>query len=77
MPSLTDQIEIVVPETNVDDLVTRYPSTASVFIKHRMVCVGCEVARFETLAEACQIYRKPLEPLLNDLRRVVAGDKAS
>ena len=76
MPGLTDQKVIVLPETNVDDLITRYPSTASVFIQHRMVCVGCEVARFETLAEACQIYRKPLEPLLSDLRRVVAGGKA-
>ena len=66
------QDEIVTPDTNVDELVTRYPSTARVFVEHRMFCVGCEIARFESLAEACQIYHKPLEPLLTDLRRVVA-----
>jgi hybrid cluster-associated redox disulfide protein len=62
-------------DTNVDELVSRYPSTVLVFIKHRMVCVGCEVARFESVAEACEIYRKPLEPLLIDLRRAVAGQR--
>ena len=59
------------PDNNVDEILTRFPQTARVFVNHRMHCVGCEVARFETLAEACEIYHKPLQPLLDDLRRVV------
>ncbi len=54
-------------ETNVDDLLTRFPRTASVFVHRRMACVGCDVARFETLAEACRIYRQPLVAFLSDL----------
>ena len=61
----------ITAETNVDELVSLYPSTVVVFVRHRMLCVGCEVARFETLAEACEIYHKPLEPLLTDLREAV------
>jgi hybrid cluster-associated redox disulfide protein len=67
------RLDPVSADTNVDDLVSRYPSTVPVFIRHRMVCVGCEVARFETLAEACEIYDKPLEPLLADLNAAVSG----
>lgn len=64
-------------ETVLDDLVTRYPSTAGVFIRRRMQCVGCEVARFETLASACQIYGQALGPLLEELRVVVAAAEAA
>ncbi len=71
MPELAPEPATVGPESNVDELITRYPATVRVFVKHRMLCVGCEVARFESLAEACRIYRKPLEPLLADLRVAV------
>ncbi len=56
-------------ETNLDELVSRYPRTAGVFIRRRMQCVGCEVARFETLEGASRIYGMPLEDLLAELRR--------
>jgi len=52
----------------VDDVVTRFPTTARVFVSRRMHCVGCEVSRFETLAGAARVYRQPLEALLADLR---------
>ena len=52
----------------VDDVVTRFPSTARVFVDRRMHCVGCEVSRFETLAGAARIYQQPIESLLGDLR---------
>ncbi len=59
---------MITGDTILDELVTRYPSTASVFIRHRMQCVGCEVARFETLAGASHIYGVPLESLIAELR---------
>ena len=48
--------------------MTRYPTTARVFIQHRMHCVGCEMARFETIANACRIYGQPLDEVLAELR---------
>jgi len=33
-----------------------------------MYCVGCAIARFETLAEACAVYGVPVEHILNELR---------
>ncbi|MBX6342703.1 MAG: DUF1858 domain-containing protein [Thermomicrobiaceae bacterium] len=59
--------------TNLDELVTRYPATAAVFVAHRMHCVGCDIARFETVEDACRIYRIPLDALLAALRRAAAS----
>ena len=54
--------------SNVEELIDRYPSTARVFVSRRMACVGCEVARFETVADVCEIYRQPLDAMLRELR---------
>jgi hybrid cluster-associated redox disulfide protein len=62
--------ETVGPECTVDETVARCPATAAVFIRHRMHCVGCDVARFETLAAACRIYGQPLEAVLAELQEV-------
>jgi hybrid cluster-associated redox disulfide protein len=51
----------------VDDLIDQVPEVISTFVKHRMQCVGCPMARFETVAEVCQIYRLPLAAFLADL----------
>ncbi len=63
---------MITGETILDELVTRYPKTASVFIRRRMQCVGCEVARFETLAGASRIYGVPLDALITELRDEVS-----
>ena len=60
--------ETITSSSIVDDVVTRFPSTARVFIGRRMHCVGCEVSCFETLAGAAHIYHQVLDPLLADLR---------
>jgi hybrid cluster-associated redox disulfide protein len=60
--------ETITATSIVDDIVTRFPATARVFVDRRMHCVGCEVSRFETLAGAAGIYQQPIEPLLADLR---------
>jgi hybrid cluster-associated redox disulfide protein len=56
----------------VDEVVTRFPATARVFIRRRMHCVGCDVSRFETVGGAAKLYHQPLEPLLADLRSAAA-----
>jgi hybrid cluster-associated redox disulfide protein len=60
--------QTITGESVVDEIVTRFPPTARVFVGRRMHCVGCELSRFETLAGAARIYQQPLEPLLADLR---------
>ncbi len=61
-------IAAITERATVDEVVGRYPRTARVFIRRRMHCIGCEVSRFETIAEACRVYGQPAEPFLAELR---------
>lgn len=50
-------------------LLLRVPEAARVLLDHRMHCVGCDVAPFETIAEACAAYDVPVEQLLEEIER--------
>lgn len=60
----------ITEDTSVEEVITRFPLTARVFVRRRMNCVGCDIARFESLAEACRIYRQPLDQLLEEIRHL-------
>ena len=47
----------------VADLLARWPQVARVFVRHRMACVGCAIAPFESVAEVAAIYHVPVERL--------------
>lgn len=38
----------------VDDVMRRWPSTIRVFLDFRMRCVGCPIAAFHSIDEACE-----------------------
>jgi hybrid cluster-associated redox disulfide protein len=55
-------------DLTVLEILERSPQTASVFLRHRMACVGCAIAPFETLSEVCAIYRVNPEAFLQELK---------
>ena len=55
------------PRATLDDILRQHPSAARVLLARRMHCIGCAVAAFETLEEACAIYGVPLDEVLDDL----------
>lgn len=55
----------------VADVLDRWPQTIPVFMRHRMACVGCTMAPFETLAEATTIYGMPTDRFVNELREAI------
>lgn len=61
----------------VADLLARWPQVARVFVRHRMACVGCAIAPFESVAEVAVIYHVPVERFIGELRRVIeaSGDR--
>lgn len=51
------------PDAFVDDsdlslgvLMDHWPETIPVFIRHRMICVGCPANPFHTIRDACAEY---------------------
>ncbi len=53
------------------DLMATWPQAIPILLERRMACVGCDMARFETLADACTIYGIDPGRLLADLSRVI------
>jgi hybrid cluster-associated redox disulfide protein len=53
------------------DLMSAWPQVIPVLLARRMACVGCDMARFETLADAARIYGLDLQKLMADLNRVI------
>ena len=60
----------------VDDVMRRWPATIRVFLNHKMRCVGCPIACFHTVDDACREHGADRERFLGDLRAVIAGQPA-
>jgi hybrid cluster-associated redox disulfide protein len=55
----------------VADIMDRWPQAVPVFLAHRLDCVGCPMAPFETLAEVIDIYDLPGDVFLSELEEVI------
>lgn len=44
------------PNLKLNRLLNTWPETSSVFLKHKMLCVGCLVNPFHSVADACLEY---------------------
>ncbi len=63
----------VTAETILDDLMRTHTATIPIFIRRKMMCVGCPVVRLHDVGEACREHGVGLDELLADLNGVVAG----
>ena len=61
--------------TSVDEIMRRHPATIAVFLRHAFGCVGCPVAPFHTVVDACAEHGMDLETFLGELR-AAAAEKA-
>ncbi len=57
------------PGLTVAEVLERWPATAAVFVARCMACVGCAMARFDTLADAAAAYGVAPGTLLRELRQ--------
>ncbi|GAB5438920.1 DUF1858 domain-containing protein [Falsiruegeria mediterranea] len=67
MPHLDD------PELMLSDVMTIWPQTIEVFLRHGMLCVGCLVNPFHTVADACTEYDLDEEEFRSELQCAVDG----
>ena len=44
------------PSLSLRDLMAKWPETVPVFLQHNMICVGCLIVPFHTVADACLEY---------------------
>ncbi len=60
------------PDISVMEIMDKWPETISVFMRYKMLCIGCSVASFHTVKEACaehslneDMIRAQLDTVLN------------
>lgn len=63
-PSLTTDLVVA-------EVLARWPQTVPVFFRHQLICVGCAMSRFESLAEIAAIYGLDLTGFLGELRQAI------
>lgn len=50
MPSAID------PDMSVDEIMRRWPATIRVMIRHEMLCIGCPIGFFHSVADAAAAH---------------------
>jgi hybrid cluster-associated redox disulfide protein len=43
-------------DLTVDEIMRRWPATIRPFMRHRMLCIGCPIGVFHTVADACEAH---------------------
>ncbi|MEQ9155656.1 DUF1858 domain-containing protein [Roseitalea porphyridii] len=61
------------PDLPLDELMTRWPETIEVFLDHRLLCVGCLIAPFHTVIDACREHDVDEQSFRADLLRAIDG----
>lgn len=55
---------VIEANTIVDDVMRRWPATIRVFLDYKMSCVGCPIATFHTVDDACREHHVNREELI-------------
>ena len=53
------------------DLMTHWPETIPVFLRHKMLCVGCQIGPFHTIEDACREYGLDKTYFLAELKKAL------
>lgn len=54
VPDMRGETPQISFEMTVDDVMRQWPATIRIFLDFRMNCVGCPIAGFHTVADACR-----------------------
>lgn len=65
----------ITKETTIEDVVTKYPESVMVFMKHGLHCVGCHVSAFESIEEGAMAHGINVDALVEDLNKVAESKK--
>lgn len=60
----------------IEEVVSQYPESMMVFMRHGLHCVGCHVSAFESIEEGAMAHGINVDALVSDLNKVVASRKS-
>ncbi|TGQ64702.1 DUF1858 domain-containing protein [Mesorhizobium sp. M00.F.Ca.ET.186.01.1.1] len=69
------ELSSIGPDMVVDEIMRKWPATVQVVLSHRMLCVGCPIGTFHTVAEACREHKIDETRFILDLESAVRGER--
>jgi len=63
----------ITKEMTIEEVVSQYPETMIVFMRHGLHCVGCHVSAFESIEEGALAHGINVDALVSDLNKVVTS----
>ncbi len=60
-------------QINLKTLFDTWPAVIPVFVRHRMICVGCTMSAFDTLGEAVANYHLEWPAFRSELCAAIQG----
>jgi hybrid cluster-associated redox disulfide protein len=65
------------PDMSVDEIMRRWPATIRILIHHRMLCIGCPIGIFHTVADAAAAHAIDEAALSAELLLAMRSDPAT
>ena len=65
----------ITKDMTIEKVVTEYPETMMVFMKHGLHCVGCHVSAFESVEDGALAHGINVDALVDDLNKVISSRK--
>ena len=66
--------EMIDSDMTIDEIMRRWPMTIRVVMRHRMLCIGCPIGIFHTVADACHAHRLDIESFSAELLEAMQRD---
>ncbi|MFA4935235.1 MAG: DUF1858 domain-containing protein [Candidatus Methanoperedens sp.] len=63
----------ITKDMTIEKVVTEYPESMMVFMKHGLHCVGCHVSAFESIEDGAMAHGINADALVADLNKVVSA----
>ena len=61
----------ITKDSNLGEIIGKYPGTIEVFMKHGLHCVGCAAAHYETIELGANAHGIDVKKLVKDLNYAV------
>jgi len=68
----------ITKETNINEIVGKYPGTIEVFFKHGFYCIGCQAAAFESLEQGAKAHGmgdELIEQMVKEMNETIKKNK--
>ena len=60
------------PDMPVDTLMREWPATVQVFIRNKLLCIGCPIGPFHTVTDVCAAHGVCEESLVRELEELMS-----